>query len=79
MEEYHILLGEKGLGHILEAIEGCEPGNYDYLACEFDKASGFYSQKSRILTSLASFLHAPQFCEPEELFFMALEKNIWLC
>lgn len=31
VEEYHVLLGEKGLGHILEAIEGCEPGNYDYL------------------------------------------------
>ena len=74
--DYNILLGEKGLEHILGAIEDTEPGNYDYLACKFDKASGFYSQKSRILTSLAPFLHAPQFSEPEELFFMALEKNI---
>ena len=74
--DYNILLGEKGLEHILGAIEDTEPGNYDYLACKFDKASGFYSQKSRILTSLAPFLHAPRFSEPEELFFMALEKNI---
>lgn len=74
--DYNFLLGEKGLEHILGAIEDTEPGNYDYLACKFDKASGFYSQKSRILTSLTFFLHAPQFSEPEELFFMALEKNI---
>lgn len=74
--EYHFLLGEKGLGHILDAIEGCEPGNYDYLACRFDKDPGFYSPESRILTSLASFLHAPRFGESEELFFMALKKNI---
>lgn len=74
--EYHFLLGEKGLGHILDAIEGCEPGNYDYLTCRFDKSSGSYLPESRVLTSLAPFLHAPQFCEPEELFFMALEKNI---
>ena len=76
VEEYHILLGEKGLGHILGAIEGCEPGNYDYLACKFDKRPEVYSQESRILLSLKSFLHASQFSEPEELFFMALEKNI---
>lgn len=76
VEEYHILLGEKGLGHILEAIEGCEPGNYDYLDFKFDKSRGFNSPKSHILKSLASFLHAPKFSEPEELFFMALEKNI---
>ena len=76
VEEYHILLGEKGLGHILEAIEGCEPGNYDYLNFKFDKSRGFNSPKSHILKSLASFLHAPKFSEPEELFFMALEKNI---
>lgn len=76
VSDYNFLLGEKGLEHILAAIEDTEPGNYDYLACKFDKASGFYSQKSRILTSLASFLHAPRFSEPEELFFMALEKNI---
>ena len=76
VEEYHILLGEKGLGHILEAIEGCEPGNYDYLDFKFDKSRGFNSPKSHILKSLASFLHAPKFSEPEKLFFMALEKNI---
>lgn len=76
VEEYHILLGEKGLGHILEAIEGCEPGNYDYLDFKFDKSPGFNSPKSHILKSLASFLHAPKFSDPEELFFMALEKNI---
>ena len=76
VEEYHILLGEKGLGHILEAIEGCEPGNYDYLDFKFDKSRGFNSPKSHILKSLASFLHAPKFSDPEELFFMALEKNI---
>lgn len=76
VEEYHVLLGEKGLGHILGAIEGCEPGNYDYLACKFDKRPEVYSQESRILLSLKSFLHASQFSEPEELFFMALEKNI---
>lgn len=76
VEEYHILLGEKGLGHILEAIEDCEPGNYDYLDFKFDKSRGFNSPKSHILKSLASFLHAPKFSEPEELFFMALEKNI---
>lgn len=74
--EYHFLLGEKGLGHILDAIESCEPGNYDYLACRFDKGSGFYSPESRVLTSLAPFLHAPRFGDPEELFFMALKKNI---
>lgn len=76
VSDYNFLLGEKGLEHILGAIEDTAPGNYDYLACKFDKASGFYSQKSRILTSLAFFLHAPQFSEPEELFFMALEKNV---
>lgn len=76
VEEYHILLGEKGLGYILEAIEGCEPGNYDYLDFKFDKSRGFNTPKSHILKSLASFLHAPKFSEPEELFFMALEKNI---
>ena len=74
--EYHFLLGEKGLGHILDAIEGCEPGNYDYLTCRFDKSSGFYLPESRILTSLGPFLHASRFGEPEELFFMALGKNI---
>ena len=74
--EYHVLLGEKGLGHILGAIEDCEPGSYDYLACTFDKNTGPYSPKSRILVSLTSFLHASQFGEPEELFFMALGKNI---
>lgn len=74
--EYHFLLGEKGLGHILDAIEDCEPGNYDYLACQFGKSSEFYSPESRIITSLTPFLHAPQFSEPEELFFMALGKNI---
>ena len=74
--EYHFLLGEKGLGHILDAIESCEPGSYDYLACRFDKGSRFYSPESRVLTSLAPFLHAPRFGEPEELFFMALKKNI---
>lgn len=74
--EYHFLLGEKGLGHILGAIEGCEPGNYDYLACRFDKNSGIYSPESRILVSLTPFLHSPQFSVPEELFFMALGKNI---
>lgn len=76
VEEYHVLLGEKGLGHILEAIEGCEPGNYDYLDFKFDKSRGFNSPKSHILKSFASFLHAPKFSDPEELFFMALEKNI---
>lgn len=74
--EYHFLLGEKGLGHILGAIEDCEPGSYDYLACRFDKNAGSYSPESRILVSLTPFLHAPQFGEPEELFFMALGKNI---
>lgn len=74
--EYHVLLGEKGLGHILGAIEDCEPGSYDYLACRFDKNTGPYSPKSRILVSLTSLLHASQFGEPEELFFMALGKNI---
>ena len=74
--EYHFLLGEKGLGHILGAIEGCEPGNYDYLAYRFDKNSGTYSPESRILVSLTPFLHSPQFSVPEELFFMALGKNI---
>lgn len=74
--EYHFLLGEKGLGHILGAIEGCEPGNYDYLTCRFDKSSGSYLPESRILASLTPFFHAPQFDEPEELFFMALGKNI---
>lgn len=74
--EYHFLLGEKGLGHILGAIEGCEPGNYDYLACRFDKNSGTYSPESRILVSLTPFLHSPQFSVPEELFFMALGKSI---
>lgn len=76
VEEYNFLLGEKGLGHILEAIEGCEPGNYDYLACKFDKDLGFRSLESRILASLAPFLHTTRFGEPEELFFMALKKNI---
>ena len=74
--EYHFLLGEKGLGHILDAIESCELGSYDYLACRFDKGSGFYSPESRVLTSLAPFFHSPQFGAPEELFFMALGKNI---
>lgn len=74
--EYHFLLGEKGLGHILGAIEGCEPGNYDYLTCRFDKSPGSYLPESRILVSLTPFFHAPQFDEPEELFFMALGKNI---
>lgn len=74
--EYHFLLGGKGLGHILGAIEGCEPGNYDYLTCRFDKSSGSYLPESRILVSLTPFFHAPQFDEPEELFFMALGKNI---
>ncbi len=74
--EYHFLLGEKGRGHILDAIEGCEPGNYDYLTCRFDKSSGSYLPESRILTSLGPFLHASRFGEPEELFFMALGKNI---
>ena len=74
--EYHFLLGEKGLGHILDAIESCEPANYDYLTCRFDKSSGFYLPESRILTSLGPFLHASRFGEPEELFFMALGKNI---
>ena len=74
--EYHFLLGEKGLGHILGAIEDCEPGSYDYLACRLDKNTGPYSPKSRILVSLSPFLHASQFGEPEELFFMALGKNI---
>lgn len=76
VEEYHILLGEKGLEHILGAIEGTKPGGYDYLACRFDKRPEVYSQESRILLSLKPFLHDPQFGEPEELFFMALEKNI---
>lgn len=53
--EYHFLLGEKGLGHILGAIEGCEPGNYDYLACRFDKSSGSYLPESRIIVSLTPF------------------------
>lgn len=74
--EYHFLLGEKGLGHILDAIEGSEPGNYDYLACRLDKNPGSYSSESRILASLTPFLHTFRFSEPEELFFMALEKNI---
>lgn len=74
--EYHFLLGENGLGHILGAIENCERGNYDYLACRFDKSPGPYSPESRILASLAPLLHGPRFGEPEELFFMALEKNI---
>lgn len=74
--EYHFLLGEKGLGHILGAIEDCEPGSYDYLACRLDKNTGPYSLKSGILVSLSPFLHASQFGEPEELFFMALGKNI---
>lgn len=74
--EYHFLLGENGLGHILGAIENCERGNYDYLACRFDKSSGPYSQESRILASLAPLLHGPRFGEPEELFFIALDKNI---
>ena len=76
VEEYHILLGEKGLEHILGAIEGTKPGSYDYLAYRFDKRPEVYSQESRILLSLKPFLHDPQFGEPEELFFMALEKNI---
>lgn len=74
--EYHFLLGEKGLGHILGAIEDCELGSYDYLACRLDKNTGPYSPKSRILVSLSPFLHVSQFGEPEELFFMALGKNI---
>lgn len=74
--EYHFLLGENGLAHILGAIENCERGNYDYLACRFGKSSGPYSPESRILASLAPLLHGPRFGEPEELFFMALEKNI---
>lgn len=74
--EYHFLLGEKGLGHILGAIEDCEPGSYDCLACRLDKNTGPYSPKSRILVSLSPYLHASQFGEPEELFFMALGKNI---
>lgn len=74
--EYHFLLGEKGLGHILGAIEGCEPGSYDYLACRFDKSPSSYLPESRILVALTPFLHAPQFSEPEELFFMTLGKNI---
>ena len=74
--EYHFLLGEKGLGHILDAIEGCEPGDYDYLTCRFDKNSGSYFPESRILTSLGPFFHLSRFGEPEELFFMALGKNI---
>lgn len=74
--EYHFLLGEKGLGHILGAIEDCEPSSHDYLACRFDKNAGSYSPESRILVSLTPFLHASQFGEPEELFFMALGMNI---
>ena len=74
--EYHFLLGEKGLGHILGAIEGCETGNYDYPTCRFDKSSGSYLPESRILVSLTPFFHSPQFGVPEELFFMALGKNI---
>lgn len=74
--EYHFLLGEKGLCHILGAIEGSKPQNYDYLACRFDKSPSSYLPESRILVSLTPFLHAPQFSEPEELFFMALGKNI---
>ena len=74
--ECHFLLGEKGLGRILGAIEDCEPGNYDYLTCRFDKSSGSYLPESRILVSLTPFFHAPQFSTPEELFFMALGKNI---
>ena len=74
--EYHFLLGEKGLGHILGAIEDSKPGSYDYLACRFDKSPSSYLPESRILVSLTPFLHAPQFSEPEELFFMALGKNI---
>lgn len=74
--EYHFLLGEKGLGHILGAIEGSRPQNYDYLACRFDKSPSSYLPESRILISLTPYLHAPQFSEPEELFFMALGKNI---
>lgn len=76
VKEYHILLGEKGLEHILGTIEGCEPGNYDYLACRFDKRPKFYSQESRIIASLTPFLRTPKFGDPEELFFMALSKNI---
>ena len=74
--EYHFLLGEKGLGHILGAIECSRPHNYDYLACRFDKSPSSYLPESRILISLTPYLHAPQFSEPEELFFMALGKNI---
>ena len=74
--EYHFLLGEKGLGHILGAVEGCESGNYDYLTCRFDKSSGSYLPESRILVSLMPYFHSPQFSVPEELFFMALGKNI---
>ena len=74
--EYHFLLGEKGLGHILGAIEGSRPQNYDYLACRFDKSPSSYLPESRILISLTPYLHASQFSEPEELFFMALGKNI---
>ena len=71
VKDYHILLGEKGLEHILGTIEGCEPGNYDYLACRFDKRPKFYSQESRIIASLTPFLRTPKFGDPEELFFMA--------
>lgn len=74
--DYNILLGEKGLEHILGAIEDTEPGNCDYLACRFDKSPRSYSPESQILVSLTPYLHAPQFSEPEELFFMALGKNI---
>lgn len=62
--EYHFLLGEKGLGHILGTIEGREPGSYDYLACRFDNSPSSYLPESRILVSLTPFLHAPQFSEP---------------
>ena len=76
VNEYHFLLGEKGLGHLFDAIERCEPGNHDYLAYQFDKRPESYSSKFRILVSLDKFLHASGFGEPEELFFKALGKNI---
>lgn len=74
--DYHFLLGEKGLEYILNAIEQSEPGHHDYLGCQLGKGVRSQLIKSQLLKALTSFLHKSEFGTPEELFLMALEKDV---
>lgn len=76
VERYHSLLGEKGLNLILEAIEGSEPGNHDYMACLFEKDTNRFPPQSKVLNALTPFLHESSLGDPEELLLMAIEKDI---